>query len=545
MSNTNIENSKLPKYLMLRGGIYYFKRRVPANVICNIELEKANNGKSLNTRKLDEAIKLLAVELRAYEVILSSMKSKKVPFSGRLVKQPKRGEGTTKYLLEEHIPLLLSRYEYAYLSTDDEERTRMSREDRAERLEFLEESLNQYVDLVATEDYSLIMEVAADILSQERLIAPPGSAAHVQFVKALMQKDIEILEIQRGRLLGKMTLTPKNIPTPPRDMPTLLTAVGLWQAKQTEVRTIGTYTSVVQEFEAVNGALPLVAITTGHASLFRDHLASDELSRETVVNRIGLLSTIFRYALTGKLCPQIANPFEAVSFDKLPVRPAYLDRRAYEIDELNRLYHSPLYTGGARPKGQAAESSYWAPLLGPFVGARIEEIAQLRVDDIQRINGVWALRIANLDENQHIKTASSYRLVPVHSEVIKLGFLNYLDEIKIRNCKYLFPSQENNNINRRWSNALGKWYSGYLDDIGLVDDRLCYHSFRFTFKQRCTSCGIEGEVRDALTGHWVSPKTPSRNYVKTANRQYPFPALVAAIEKLRYDELDLSHLYVS
>jgi len=109
----------------------------------------------------------------------------------------------------------------------------------------------------------------------------------------------------------------------------------------------------------------------------------------------------------------------------------------------------------------------------------------------------------------------------------------------------VFPSHSNKNKYSRWSNALGKWYSAYLSKIELTDVRLCYHSFRYTFKQRCTLCGIEMEVRDALSGHWISKNEGGRVYMQAAERQYPFPALHAAIQKFRYDELDLSHLYVA
>jgi integrase len=178
------------------------------------------------------------------------------------------------------------------------------------------------------------------------------------------------------------------------------------------------------------------------------------------------------------------------------------------------------------------------------VGARIEEIAQLRIEDVQCVNGIWALRIANLDAEQNLKTDTSYRLIPLHSEIIRCGFLVYFAKIKLAGHNRVFPSLSNKNKYSRWSVALGKWYSRYLDRIELTDKRLSYHSFRYTFKQRCTQSGIEMEVRDALTGHWVSKSNAGRGYMKAAERQYPFPALVNAIQMLRYDELDLSHLYV-
>jgi integrase len=73
------------------------------------------------------------------------------------------------------------------------------------------------------------------------------------------------------------------------------------------------------------------------------------------------------------------------------VRPKK-NRRAYEVSELNQIFAGGLYNGALKVKGQVLEAAYWLPLLGPFIGARIEELCQLRVQDVHRVNGVWCLR---------------------------------------------------------------------------------------------------------------------------------------------------------
>lgn len=534
-----------PKYLKQRNGTYYFMRRIPAKVVQALNLKSDQMWRSLWTTNLEEAIKSLPDGLHDFNELIATAKPKVEKFGGRSVPDRPREAGTTKYLLEAHIPSLLDRYEWAVLDMDDAERKVMTREDRAERLEMLGEGLDGLYELAAAEDFSTMAEIAEQLLKNDLLIAPPGSRAYQQLLKHLLQKDIEVMEIQRDRLRGKMKLTAKDVPQAPRDMPTLLVLLMDWSRKQTEVRTIETCTSNVAEFEAVFGALPVVSITMAQVNEYRDHLKDDDLSRSTVKNKIGGLATLVRHGVTKGLLKAMQNPFENIDMDGVPERPAFEDRRAYEVNELKELFNSPLFTHGPQTKGQAKESSYWAPMLGPFVGARIEEIAQLRTEDVQCINGVWALRIANLDAEQHLKTDTSYRFVPLHEVVIRCGFLVHCAAMKNEGQARLFPSQRNQNKYKRWSNAFGKWYSAYLTKIGLTDERLCYHSFRYTFKQRCTQSGVEMEVRDALTGHWVSKNEAGRVYMKAAERQYPFPALHAAIKRLRYDELDLSHLYVA
>lgn len=114
------------------------------------------------------------------------------------------------------------------------------------------------------------------------------------------------------------------------------------------------------------------------------------------------------------------------------------------------------------------------------------------------------------------------RRVPVHEQLLRCGFLTYVEEQRAAGHQRLFPSQRNANKHGIWSNAVGKWFGRYLRSIGLDDSRLCFHSFRSNFKLRCSLSGIETEVRDALTGHWVSRSDSARGYVKVADRQYPY-----------------------
>lgn len=538
--------STLPEYVSLRGGTYQFKRRIPANVVRALGLKSDQFTRSLKTRDLDTAMGCLDQPNREFAELVAAATKKSGKGGSRFDSGPPRGQGTTKYLLPEHIPHLLNRFEYSLLVTDDEERKSMDRDGRAERLEMLEEGLSGPEGLyeqAASENYAHVEEVAQLMLTNEGLIAPPGSAVREQLLREMLAKDIEVMEVQRDRLRGRMKLTPNAVPVAPRDLPTLLTLFNKWAKTQTVARTVDTYRTFVDAFESLLGALPVVSITKEHVFQFRDDLARCELTRETVKNRVGGLATLVNFGLRERVIELALNPFDNIGYEHIADTPESQKRRAYEIPELVALFSSPVYTKGYRPEGQAAESAYWAPLMGPFVGARVEEIAQLRVDDVLLINGSWTLRFADLNEQQHLKTQSSYRLVPIHEELKKCGFLSYVEGVKSCGHKMVFPSHRNANMHMRWGNAFGKWFGRYLEEIGLGDPRLDYHSLRFNFKQQCSICGIENEVRDALSGHWLSDGDSGKGYMRKPERQYPFPVLVQAIEKLRYDELDLSHLY--
>lgn len=318
-----------------------------------------------------------------------------------------------------------------------------------------------------------------------------------------------------------------------------------WKRKQTRPRTVNSVHTAVMEFRTLHGPLTVRDITKAHARAYRDQLIERKLSKGTVENRLGFLATLIRHGMKELVEDLALNPFERIEVVGAQGLRRPKERRAYSVVELNKLFGSRLYTDGYRPDGQCADASYWAPLLGTFTGARIEEVCQLRVQDVQRINGTWCVRVCDLGEEQNVKTLSSFRRVPLHESVINSGFLVYAARMARAGHERLFPTLSNDNANAIFSNALGKWFGRYLETIGLGDPGLDYHSFRYSFKQQCSLCGIENEVRDALAGHWLGNRDAGRTYLKAENRQYPFPKLVAAMKQLRYDELGVAHLFVS
>ena len=61
-----------------------------------------------------------------------------------------------------------------------------------------------------------------------------------------------------------------------------------------------------------------------------------------------------------------------------------------------------------------------------YSGARPGEIAQLHVADMREQHGVWIMHItAEGEGGKRTKTKGSMRVVPVHSELIRLGLIKH------------------------------------------------------------------------------------------------------------------------
>lgn len=461
-------STKLPKYLLLRGTTFYFKRRVPRGL--EHAFPEAPSGqlwKSLDTDLMSKATVMLEAERAQFELRVAAARQAQA-------EERKRN-------LERHAPAVTVAAGPADGSKSQP---------------------------------STVREERASATRVTPVTPPPAQAAKAQVVSA-------------G---GEYTLHH------------LLAA---WKQTQTRHRTINAYTTAVDEFHQLHGSIAARHITREHARRYRDRLVERKLSRGTVANRIGFLKTLIRFGQQELIEDVVGNPFERVPVLTASRLRAPKERRAFTVAELNRLFQHRVFTEGHRPRGQVGEAAFWAPLLGPFVGARLEEVAQLRAADIECVNGAWCIRITDHGEGQHLKTLSSHRRVPVHQELVRCGFLWFVQQQRAAGHARLFPTLSNKNANRTWSNALGKWFARLLDEVGLSDTALDYHSLRYTFKQQCSLCNIPNEARDALVGHWVGRSDGGRVYLRAEDRQYPLPLLVDAMKKLRYSELKLQHLHVA
>lgn len=185
-------------------------------------------------------------------------------------------------------------------------------------------------------------------------------------------------------------------------------------------------------------------------------------------------------------------------------------QRAASREELDKLFNNPKMEKYAT--NSETVHYFWLPLIGLYTGARINEICQLNPsEDIRQdsTTGIWYFHFTDESEtaegvSKSIKTNSSRRIVPIHSTLIDLGFLDYVEKIKTAGHKIIFPEWQPRN-GKASANA-SKWFTRYLESIGLRDDtegaRLSgFHSFRHTLITYAMQNRIAGVF--AITGHEV------------------------------------------
>lgn len=128
--------------------------------------------------------------------------------------------------------------------------------------------------------------------------------------------------------------------------PTLLHLFEFWKVGQTRPRTIQTVENAVLEFHELIGPHAAESITRHHARTYRDHLIERHLSDGTIENRLGFLSTLFRFGQIEHIEHVPGNPFQRIPVNGGQSLRAEKDRGGYNVGELNKLFGSPLYTKG-------------------------------------------------------------------------------------------------------------------------------------------------------------------------------------------------------
>ncbi|MCC0003824.1 MAG: tyrosine-type recombinase/integrase [Methylobacteriaceae bacterium] len=148
----------------------------------------------------------------------------------------------------------------------------------------------------------------------------------------------------------------------------------------------------------------------------------------------------------------------------------------------------------------------WAIWLCALTGARIAEICQLRKEDVRLDPPIPHIRIT--PEAGSVKTGQ-YRDVPIHQQLIDIGFLDFVRKC---DCGPLFYEQSSNRTSPQHpSKQVAKRLATWLRSLGIVPEGVDpNHGWRHRLKTVGRDLGLDPNVMDAIQGH--SPRTAGERY---------------------------------
>ena|GEM_PF-384214 len=579
----------LQTHVFRRGGIYYFRMRVPHDVqkhVCFVD-----------------EIAILALPRELWRSLATACPQKArirgmlaAALAYELFEKLKR----TIMLTADQLRQLVVGFYRAELDEDMESRLeplelwRVDWRDRTHELHMAE--LKRHL---GRGEFVLVTWAADWLIERDSLPIVRDSREYRQLCQALMRTSIELdrryVERDRGDFSGVPTdpLFVESIPEPyaktrtpePIADAAVLNPLGkqpvspllervLNEKRDLRPKTGEKYRVVGKLFDQFTGNKPAGAVTRQDIVDFKDLLtrlpvnwtkrfpgkspgdaiaANEKLGLPTLAPRnvndsyLVYVNAFFKWAITNNI--RHDNPASGIAVMTPKGFSRKQSRDPFSIAQLQRVFDAPIYKGCAGPGRTYCPGShlvrdhrYWAPLIALFTGARLNELGQLEVKDLQMVAGTWCLRITTQgDTEEHgnikqLKSEASKRIVPIHSELKALGFLAYVEGQRTAGQSRIFPKWQRGK-DGTYSSVFSKTFnSQFLPRIGIKTPKLVFHSFRHTFVDAMRDAGIEEGIQKVLVGH--SDQSTTAIYGKG----HPAVRLSAAIEQIEYSGLDLAHL---
>ncbi|HFV9237517.1 TPA: tyrosine-type recombinase/integrase [Enterobacter mori] len=182
----------------------------------------------------------------------------------------------------------------------------------------------------------------------------------------------------------------------------------------------------------------------------------------------------------------------------------------FEPHEIKAIFSLPWFLAGTGERNvqgrfhQYCPFHYWTPLMGVLTGARVNEIAQLLLDDVLAEDGVYYLNLESDSENgKKLKNANARRKIPIHSTLIGLGFIDYVNALKDAGYDRVFPELKPHKT-KGYGRPVSAWFNESLLARRLKLERnrtKSFHSFRHSVSTLLKEKGVSPELRAQLVGH--------------------------------------------
>ncbi|EOV5434811.1 TPA: site-specific integrase [Vibrio parahaemolyticus] len=256
-----------------------------------------------------------------------------------------------------------------------------------------------------------------------------------------------------------------------------------------------------------NSFVAALSSTTTLDSVRQSHIdqwkKTQTCSLTTMRKKLRLLSSCF-----GRVGHKVEQDWFKVAVEKTPVRP----KRAITKQELGELLRATQCY-----KKSKDEWKYYLPRIAALTGCRLNEIAQLRVCDVQ-LGDEPTLSINDDHDDKKLKNSSSKRTLPVTTSLFHL--LSELIAKKDKN-EHLFSlphSQQNG-----YAGKPSKYFSGLLKSLAI--DGVSFHSLRHYAVTELFNAGVKEELIGTLMGHSVGKLTTGKVYLSGFSYQKRLAAM--------------------
>jgi len=544
-------------YLYQRGSSFEVRVQVPRPLRATVgkgELKKSLGGD-------------FSAAKRAYHRTVTDLQGR-IDQARRALGQPMKGTGCG----EEPTRDAIERASYAHFTRMVERLRGISvspmgepESSRSSRLKGFREMLEHQLDAAEAEAWSMMSADARWLCEEEGWTLNSTSPRFDYLCQTLMRARIQAYRIELRKLEGQFSADPDpdplfnpHAPKHTNGAATLGDLKACFEEEREDRWSASTrknYSIIFRVLEEVCGAdTPLSAIDRAFCRDVRSQLAAlpahyqkspatrgrsiaeviDIARRQsmptigpaTINNHLNKLGAILRYGrdhgwIAGNPMADLEVPDPIDASEK---------RDPFTIDQLNVIFARPPWSEG-RQAAKHRPSRYWAPLVSLFSGARLTEVCGQRVDEMIVEEGVHLFHFLHRPEDRHIKGGKS-RKVPVHPELMRMGFWDFVEEARASGREHLFPDVKRDKLGK-WGDHTTKWFSRQVKALGLKGRNLSFHSFRHSFEDALRRADLhDTPLGNALTGRWTAGV--SKNY----GSRYPVEKLRKAMAQVSYPGLN-------
>jgi integrase len=522
-------------YLRTGTNVYQWRIRVPKDLAAFYPGKEWADRRTLGTSNLAQANRLAA---QLYADWLTKFDQQRQ----QLNLQPTA-------LTPELIKLMTDTFHYDALTADHNVRTQgsltkdarlqgMPKELATELADFYKHRHAEYSRAMATSNIGLAFSTLKDEASKLGIAvdeSTPGLEGALTEILKAMKEGVEA-GIERNK--GNAVPTP---PAPTLQKPEkvyyLRDIFNLWKLADGLKRTpdsIRARERALELFEEFTHNTPIAKVKRLQGNDFKAWLQTRGEASKTIHDRLTYVKALLNYAYRDlELIPR--HPWDGINIE----HETETRRKPWTAVQISTFFAQPLYTSYALPrlqKGAGADASYWIPLLGLFSGARSSELCQLHCADIVQEQGVWVIDINDGAEGKTVKTKASRRQVPIHSELIRLGFLAYVEATRKAGHERLWPALSLRE--GRPSHTFSRWFNAKprkaIPGVVIHD----FHSLRHTVRTAMKVAKVSEQDQDLITGHEVQGSTGTKVYTHVDLVQ-----LKEAVETIRYEGFDLPRSY--
>jgi integrase len=192
------------------------------------------------------------------------------------------------------------------------------------------------------------------------------------------------------------------------------------------------------------------------------------------------------------------NPFKDVRV-RLPKYEEQTRDKDLTEDEARIILRAALKPPNPRMAPEYQAAFKWVPWILAYTGARVNEITQMRKQDVKKVDGIHVFNITPEAGGNKTKTA---RLVPVHPHLVEMGFLKFVEANAQGPLFYSAARTRGGKDSKAAYKKTGERLAAWVRTLGIKDVGVKpNHGWRHRLSSILIGLRVQQRDIDAVLGH--------------------------------------------